>query len=367
MALQCGIVGLPNVGKSTLFSALTHSQVHIDTYPFTTVDPHVGVVPVPDERLTKLAEILHSEKVIPTTLRVVDIAGLIRGSHLGEGLGNQFLAQIREVDAIIHLVRCFTNDQVSHIDETLNPVRDIDIIETEIILKDLETVTSRQNKLVKKAKTGDKDAGKKMEVLDKIASFLNQGIAIRKTRLDEEEKDVIKDLFLISAKPVLYVGNVNEDEATSHLPGSEAESLQKWGEENEERVLILSAALEVELAFLEDEEERQFFMDEWDLKTTSLEVLTCESYALLDLVTFFTTESNYAQAWTVERGCSTPRAASVIHSDFEKGFIKAEVYSYEDLFTYGSEAELRKHGLIHIHGRDYIIQDGDVVKIKFSP
>jgi len=366
MSFQCGIVGLPNVGKSTLFSALTHTQVHTDTYPFTTIDPNIGIVTVPDDRLIKLSEILQPEKVISTTIRFVDIAGLIEGSHRGEGLGNQFLAQIREVDALIHLVRCFTNDQVSHISETLDPVRDIEIVETEIVLKDLEAVNHRQEKIAKKIKGGDKEAINEVAVLDSITKDLNRGILVRKMDLGEEELDVLQNLFLISSKPVLFVGNEHEEATTSHHPGSAAETLLKWGKESKNRILILSAALEQELVFLEDESERLFFMEEWGLKIAGLESLIREAYALLDLITFFTSESKHAQAWTVKQRTAAPQAAGIIHTDFEKGFISAEVYSCDDLFSHGSELALREHGLIHTHGRDYIIQDGDVVKIKFN-
>ena len=365
MSFQCGIVGLPNCGKSTLFSALTHTQVHTDIYPFTTIDPNIGLVTVPDDRLTKLSEILQSEKVIPTTIRFVDIAGLIEGSHKGEGLGNRFLAQIREVDAIIHLVRCFTSDQVTHLAETLDPARDIEIVETEIILKDLESVANRQKKVAAKIKGNDEEAIVEMEFLNKITQNLNRGTPIGKMSLNEENLNILQNLFLLSAKPVLYVGNENEEETSLHQTGKASDSLLLWGKQASKRVLILSAVLEQELVFLEDNAERQFFMEEWDLKMSGLESLIRESYALLNLVTFFTSESNHAQAWTVKKDTVAPQAAGIIHTDFEKGFISAEVYSCHDLFTRGSESALREHGLIHTHGKDYVIQDGDVVKYKF--
>ncbi|MEE9167106.1 MAG: redox-regulated ATPase YchF [Candidatus Neomarinimicrobiota bacterium] len=365
MSLQCGIVGLPNVGKSTLFSALTHTQVLTDTYPFTTVDPNMGIVTVPDDRLTKMAEILNPEKILPTSIRFVDIAGLIEGSHRGEGLGNQFLAQVREVDAIVHLVRCFTNDKVAHISDTLDATRDIGIVETEIMLKDIETVSHRLENLARKVKVGDKEAAKEKEILDTVSENLNRGLPVRNMVLERKDRETLRDLFLLSAKPMLYVGNENEREATSHHHGRIAEKLRLWASENNERVLILSAALEQELAFLEDEGERQFFMEAWGLTSTGLESLVGGAYDLLSLTTFFTTESNHAQAWTVKQGTLAPQAAGTIHSDFETGFISIETYRCDDLFAHGSESALRENGLIHTHGRDYVIQDDDVVKFKF--
>ncbi|MFQ6615299.1 MAG: redox-regulated ATPase YchF [Fidelibacterota bacterium] len=365
MPLQSGVVGLPNVGKSTLFSALTHMQIPIGAYPFTTVEPNVGVVPVPDARLTEMSRILKPKKVIPASLRVVDIAGLIEGSHRGEGLGNQFLAQIRQVDAVIHVVRCFTNEQVSHISPRLDPVRDIGIVETEIILKDLETVTRRLERISKKISMSDKEAVREKQLLDRLVENLNDGVPARNAPVHENEASLMENLFLISAKPVLYVGNENEEDATSHRLKPETLTLVEWAEERDERVLILSATLEQELTFLDTDEERKFFMDEWGLETSGLERLVQKTYDLLNLITFFTTESDHVQAWTVKRGTPAAQAAGVIHSDFERGFIKAEVYTSEDLFTHGSVSDLRDRGLIHSHGKETIIQDGDVVTFHF--
>ena len=366
MALNCGIVGLPNVGKSTLFSALTRTQVHTDIYPFTTVDPNTGVVAVPDVRLDTLSETLQPEKKIPTTLKIVDIAGLIKGSHHGEGLGNQFLAQIREADAIVHLIRCFESENVTHISQTLDPVRDIEIIETELILKDLETVTNRLEKVAKKVRVGDKAATKEQEVLERLQSNLDQGRTAKSLSLSKEDKEVFRDLFLLTDKPSLYVGNVNEEDITAHHSGTAAGELLAWGKETSELVLILSAALEHELSFLQNEEERTFFMNEWQLQESGLEALVHQTYGLLNLITFFTTESDHVQAWTAPNGTNAPEAAGVIHTDFEKGFIKADVYRCDDLFTHGSEAAVREHGLISTHGKYYTIQDGDVVKFRFK-
>lgn len=366
MVLKCGIVGLPNVGKSTLFNALTSAQVPAEIYPFTTIDPNVGVVSVPDERLSHIADILNSEKVIPTTLRIVDIAGLIAGSHKGEGLGNQFLAQIREVDAIIHIVRCFSSEKVSHISDTLDPVRDIEIVETEIILKDLETVNKRKDAIAKKVKVGDKEATGELEVLTLLSSSLDRGIPARNIDLDADEQTIISHLFLLSAKPVMYMGNVNEEEETSHHFGKVGERLRSWGDENHEHVLLLSAALEEELSLLTDEEEHQFFMNEWDINKTGLETLINEAYSLLDLITFFTTESNHAQAWTIKSGTAVNQAAGVIHTDFQRGFIKADVYHYNDLMTYRSETALRESGKFRTEGKDYIVRDGDIIFFKFN-
>lgn len=365
MPLQSGVVGLPNVGKSTLFSALTRMDIPIGDYPFTTVEPNVGVVPVPDPRLTEMSAILKPERVIPTSLRIVDIAGLIEGSHRGEGLGNQFLAQIREVDAVVHVVRCFTNDQVSHISPGLDPMRDIDIVETEIILKDLETTSHRLERISGKVKMGDKDAVREKQFLDRLIQNLNDGIPARKVDFEENEAPLLANSFLISAKPVLYVGNENEENATSHRFKPETRSLVKWAEERGVSALILSATLEQELTFVDTEKEREFFMAEWGLETTGLERLVQKTYGLLKLVTFFTTESNIVQAWTVRRDTPLVRAAGIIHSDFETGFVKAEVYKSGDLFSHGSVSALREMGAIHTHGKDYTVQDGDVVKFHF--
>ncbi|MFQ6608266.1 MAG: redox-regulated ATPase YchF [Fidelibacterota bacterium] len=366
MSLQCGIVGLPNVGKSTLFSALVHRQVLTDTYPFTTIEPNIGVIPVPDDRLDRLAEFLQPEKVIPTTLRVVDIAGLIKGSHHGEGLGNQFLGQIREVDALIHLVRCFNSKQVTHITPDLDPIGDIEIVETELILKDLATVSNRLEKATQKAKSGDREAGKETEFLNSLAAHLNRGTPAREIPLDSWGATLLKELFLITTKPVLYVGNESEEAATAHQLSAAARSLLQWGQENEQEVIILSATLEHELAFLENNEERQFFMAEWGLEKVGLEVLIKSSYRLLNLITFFTTESNHVQAWTVQKGATAPEAAGQIHTDFARGFIRADVYHYEDLINLASEVKLREKGKIRSEGRDYLVQDGDIIQIKFN-
>ena len=366
MPLQCGIVGLPNVGKSTLFSAIVKRQVPADAYPFTTIEPNVGIVQVSDNRLNKLAEILQPERIIPTTLRIVDIAGLIKGSHHGEGLGNQFLGQIREVDAIIHIVRCFTSEQVTHITPDLDPVRDIEIVKTELILKDLDTVSRLMEKVSKKAQSGDASATKELTYLETISLHLDGGKSARELTLDELGQGFLRDLSLITSKPVLYVGNENEEEATSHDLRAVAKNLTDWGKENRQEVIILSAALENELAFLEDEEERQFFMEEWTLEQAGLEMLIQSSYRLLKLITFFTTESNHVQAWTVQNGATASQAAGQIHSDFERGFIRSDVYHYEDIIQIGSELKLREEGKIRSEGRDYLVQDGDILQFKFN-
>lgn len=280
-------------------------------------------------------------------------------------MGSQFLSQIREVDAIVHLIRCFESENVSHIAATLDPVRDIHIVETELILKDMGTVTNRIEKVAKKVRVGDKEAAREKAVLDKLLSDLDQGRPAKSLSLSDDDIEVIRDLFLLTGKPALYVGNVNEEDIMTHHPGSSAASMMKWGEETGEEVLILSAALEEELSFLEDKEERKFFMEEWKLETGGLEQVVRKAYTLLDLVTFFTTESNHVQAWTVPSGTDAPQSAGVIHTDFEKGFIKADVYRSDNLFTHGSETALREHGLISTHGKDYVLQDGDVVKFKF--
>lgn len=365
MGFKCGIVGLPNVGKSTLFNALTHAQVPMESYPFCTIDPHVGVVEVPDKRLDTLAKIYKPEKIIPTTLRFVDLAGLVKGASNGEGLGNQFLSHIQAVDAIIHLVRCFENPNVAHISDTLNPKRDFEIVETEILLKDLEVVENRLHKIAKHAKAGDEKLKKQITILEEIKELLQKGKPAKSYHTHPEEEYFIKELSLLSSKPILIVGNISEDEATLGKKSEITKNFEKFAMESGNLFLILSANLELELTELETDE-RDLLMKEWHIQETGLIKLIIAGYTLLRLITFFSVESNICQAWTVPSGTPANKAASVIHSIFEDRFIKAEVRHWADVEKTKSEALMKEQGFVHIEGKSYIVRDGDVITFKLS-
>lgn len=365
MALKCGIVGLPNVGKSTLFNCLSNSKAQAANFPFCTIDPNVGSITVPDERLTKIAELVKPQNIVPTTVEIVDIAGLVKGASKGEGLGNKFLSNIRECEAIIHVIRCFDNPNVVHVEGSVNPVRDKEIIDIELQLKDLETVETRIKKIEKQAKTGnDKEALKTFQLLEKIKQTLEQGKSVRTLNLSNEEKDRIKDLNLLTIKPVLYVCNVDESSAkTGNIYSQQIEQLAK--EENAE-VLIITAQMESEIAALETYEEKQMFLQELGLDEPGVNKLIKKAYKLLNLQTYFTAGEKEVRAWTIEKGWTAPQAAGVIHTDFEKGFIKAEVISYDDFIKYGSESACREAGKLRIEGKDYIVQDGDIMHFRFN-
>jgi len=365
MALKCGIVGLPNVGKSTLFNCLSNSKAQAANFPFCTIEPNVGSIIVPDERLNKIAELVKPQNIVPTTVEIVDIAGLVKGASKGEGLGNKFLSNIRECEAIIHVIRCFDNPNVVHVEGSINPIRDKEIIDIELQLKDLETVETRLKRIEKQAKTGnDKEAQKTYQLLEKIKQTLEAGKSARVLNLSQEEKDRIKDLNLLTIKPVLYVCNV--DEASAKTGNQYSQQIEKVATEENAEVLVITAQMESEIAALETYEEKQMFLSELGLDEPGVSKLIKKAYKLLNLQTYFTAGVKEVRAWTIEKGWTAPQAAGVIHSDFEKGFIKAEVISYDDFIKYGSEAACREAGKLRIEGKEYIVQDGDIMHFRFN-
>lgn len=364
MALKCGIVGLPNVGKSTLFNALSNAKALAANYPFATKEPNVGTITVPDARLKKLQELVQPQKVLPTTIEIVDIAGLIKGASKGEGLGNQFLANIREVDAIVHVVRCFEDDNIVHVDGSVDSVRDKDIIDTELQFKDLETLEKRLDKLRRQAKSMDKEIIKQVEILDKLYKHVEQGNNARSCDIDENDMEFVQSLYLLTAKPVMYVCNVDESsviDGNSHT----ARFLETVANEDAQ-VLYISAAIEADIAELESYEERMEFLEDLGLQEPGVNKIIHACYNLLNLITYFTAGVKEVRAWTIEVGTKAPGAAGVIHSDFEKGFIRAEVIRYEDFITYGSEAAVKTAGKMGVEGKEYVVGDGDVMHFRFN-
>ena len=365
MALQCGIVGLPNVGKSTLFNCLSNAKAQAANFPFCTIEPNIGVITVPDDRLTKLAELVNPLKVVPNNIEIVDIAGLVKGASKGEGLGNQFLGNIRTTNAIIHVLRCFDDGNVIHVDGSVDPIRDKEIIDTELQLKDLDTVSKRIQKVEKMAKTGnDKDAKKTFEILSIIKNHLETGNSARTAPISKEDFEFIEDLSLLTVKPVLYVCNVDEASVNT---GNKYVDLVKEAVKNENaEVLIISAKIESEIAELEDYEERTLFLEDLGLKESGVAQLIRAAYRLLDLYTYFTAGVQEVRAWTITKGFTAPQAAGVIHSDFEKGFIRAEVIKYNDFITLGSENACKEVGKLGVEGKTYVVEDGDIMHFRFN-
>jgi len=364
MGLKCGIVGLPNVGKSTLFNCLSNAKAQSANFPFCTIEPNVGVITVPDERLNTLADLIDPESVQPTTIDIVDIAGLVKGASKGEGLGNKFLGNIRETDAIIHVLRCFEDGNVVHVDGSVDPVRDKETIDYELILKDLEAIEKKMEKVGRAARTGDKEAQRSKDILDKYKAHFEDGKAARSISLSEEEKEEVADLFLLTDKPVLYLCNVDEkglDADNEHVQAVK-EAVKDEGAE----VLKVAAGLEADIAELEDAEERKMFLEDAGLKEPGVNKLIKAAYTLLDLQTYFTAGKKEVRAWTITKGMKAPQAAGVIHTDFEKGFIKAEVIKYEDWIEFGSEQAVKEAGKMSMEGKEYVVKDGDVMHFKFN-
>ncbi len=364
MALKCGIVGLPNVGKSTLFNCLSNAKAQSANYPFCTIEPNVGTISVPDKRLERLEKIVRPEKVIPTTMEIVDIAGLVKGASKGEGLGNQFLANIRETDAIIHVLRCFEDDNIVHVDGSINPVRDKEVIDIELQLKDLESIEKKINSMARAVKSGDKEIIKEYDLAVAIKTKLEEGKSVRSMNFDEKEKNIVHAMQLITSKPVMYLCNV--DESSVKDGNKYVDAVKEAVKDENAEVLVIGAAIEADIMDLETYEERQMFLDELGLEEVGVNRLIRSAYSLLNLETYFTAGVKEVRAWTIKKGSTAPQAAGVIHTDFEKGFIRAEVMKYEDFVSLGSENAVKEAGKFRIEGKEYIVEDGDIMHFRFN-
>jgi len=364
MALKCGIVGLPNVGKSTLFNCLSNAKAQSANFPFCTIEPNVGTISVPDPRLEKLESIVNPERVVPTTMEIVDIAGLVKGASKGEGLGNQFLANIRETDAIIHVLRCFDDGNIIHVDGSVNPIRDKEVIDIELQLKDLETIEKRIASIARVLKSGDKEVLKENDLAQRIKTHLEQGKSVRALELDEKEQEIVNKFQLITSKPVLYLCNV--DEASVKNGNKYVELVKENVKAENAEVLVIGAKIEADITELETYDERQMFLEELGLEEPGVNRLIRSAYALLKLQTYFTAGVKEVRAWTITKGMTGPQAAGVIHSDFEKGFIRAEVMKFEDFTTLGSESAVKEAGKFKVEGKEYVVEDGDIMHFRFN-